>query len=126
MHFFVAEPFAFEQTRRRRRAIDGNQGAAAPVARRVQRTREQFLSGTRFTEQEHRRVRRGYRADFVEDSSQCLALANDLLEPVGAADFFLQIDVLAREPLFQRGDLVEGHRVLERDRDLPGQLGDTV
>ena len=124
--FLMTEPFALEQSGRRRRAVHRHQRAVAPVARRVQRPREQFLAGARLAEQQHRRVRRGDGADLVQDALQRLALADDLLELVGAADFFLQIDVFARELLLQRGNLVERHGILERDRDLRGDLGDAV
>ena len=71
-------------------------------------------------------IRGGDGADLVQDALQRLALTDDLFELVGAADFFLQVDVLAREPLLQRGNLVERGGILERDRDLRGDLGDAV
>jgi hypothetical protein len=74
--------------------------------------REQFLARAGFAEEQHGRVGRGDRSDLVQDLLQRFALADDLLELLAATDFFLQVDVFARQLLFEGGNLVERGGVL--------------
>src|SRR5436305_601338 len=97
----VAEEFAFQQTRRDRRAIQFNEGPVAARAEIVQGPRDQFLARARLAPDEHGRIGRRDRLDLSQDPPQRHALADDLLEVVLSADLFFQVHLLARELLLK-------------------------
>src|SRR4029077_8881595 len=61
--------------------------------------RDQFLAGTRFTLDEHRRVRRCNDSNALEHGFQLRTVSNDLFEVVRNANFVFQVKLLLHEPI---------------------------
>ena len=103
--FLMAEEFAFDERRRKRRTIDPHERAGMPAAPFVQRPGEQFLAGSRRAGQQHARVRRGNLSQARQRHSQRRALANDVVEVVITLDLLFQIQVVSLETSIQSLDL---------------------
>ena len=72
-----AEQLALDERARDRRAVDAHHDATAPRAQLVNLRRDEFLSGARFAEQQHRRIGRGHLSRLFEDASDGGASSND-------------------------------------------------
>ena len=118
----MAEPLALEESRGRRRAVDRDQRPGPALTHRVNRPRDQLLARSGFAEQKDSGVGGGHVAHPGQHPLKRLALADNLFEVLRASDLVLEVDVLAREPVLERGDFPEDQRILERDRNLPGRL----
>ena len=92
--------------------------ALAAPAQVVDRARDQLLAGARLAEDEHRRVGRRDGLHLVQRALQRGRVADDLLEVVVGADLLLEVDLLGRELVLERGDLLERERVLDREGHL--------
>ena len=72
-----AEQLALDERARNRRAVDAHHDATAPRTLLVNLGRDEFLSGTRFAEQQHRRIGRGHLSRLFEDALDGGASSND-------------------------------------------------
>jgi hypothetical protein len=80
--------------------------------------RNQFLARAGLSIDQHRRVRKCDGLDLAQHVAQRVAAADDLLEVELGADFVLEIHLLLREFVRERGDPVVRDRVLHGDGDL--------
>src|SRR2546422_4619539 len=80
--FAVAKQFRFEQIFRDGRAIDGYEGSLRALARAVYRAREELLSRTARSLDEHARLRLGNQARLMEHVFQFRALRHEVAPPV--------------------------------------------
>src|SRR6185503_3011707 len=92
------------------------------LARGVNGSRDELLTGAGLTEQQYSGIGRGHCCDLAQDAFQRPAFANDLSEMLGAADLFLEVDILVREPILERGNLAKRQRILDRNGDLCSRL----
>ncbi len=83
---------------------------------------DQFLARAGFAIDEDGGIGGSDRLHFAQDAAQGFALADDLFEIQFAADFVLEIQLFARQLIFEVGDLAEGQRIFDGNRDLAGDL----
>ncbi len=72
-----AEQLALDERARNRRAVDAHHDAAAPRALLVNLRRDEFLAGTRFAEEQHRRVSGRDLARLFEHALDGVTLSDD-------------------------------------------------
>ena len=72
-----AEQLALDERARNRRAVDADHDATAPRTLLVNLGRDEFLSGPRLAEQQHRRIGRGHLSRLFEDALDGGASSND-------------------------------------------------
>src|SRR5215469_10468490 len=97
----VSKKFALDQPGGYSPAIHFHQRPMLALTTVVNRASNQFLSATRFTQNQDSGVGRCDRLNLAEHINQTFAVANDLLEIVIFTDFFLQVYVLGFELFLQ-------------------------
>src|SRR6185295_3934758 len=84
----------------------------------VNRTRDQFLSRSSLTEQQHRGITWRDCLDQLQHLSQCGAVANDLIEVHLAANLFFEIKLLLGYLIFEFRNLLARKGVPQHNRYL--------
>jgi hypothetical protein len=77
----MTEQLAFEKVRRNRGAVDGNKRMIASLTVNVQGSRDQFLSRTRFAEDEHGGVAVGGKSDRLVHTPHTLTRSDQRVDP---------------------------------------------
>src|ERR1019366_1406314 len=83
--------------RRNRRAVQFDETIAGAQAQPVDRPRHQFLSCSRFAQQQHGGIADRHFPHILHDGFQGLALPDDVPEPQFRIDFLLQIKLFFRK-----------------------------
>src|ERR1039458_10726172 len=91
--FFVAEQFGFNQLRRNRGAVQGDERSAGPRTALMQRARHQFFSRAGLTENADARSAGGYAFPLRHHAAHGLAFPNDFM----FAEAAFQVAILALE-----------------------------
>ena len=86
----------------------------------VDRPDDQLFSGSGLARDEHRGIGLRHLAHAREDVEDRRGLADDVAERGLGADLLLEVDVLLLEARLQRGDLLVGEQVLDRESHLLG------
>ena|SRR5437879_4805490 len=84
----------------------------------MDRTRNQLLARTGFSEKQHRRVARGYGFHQLQNMTESRTLPHNFFEVDLAPDFILQIQLLLGKLVFEISDLTIRQRVLHPNRYL--------
>src|SRR5207248_1549120 len=110
----------FEQLRRQRSGIDGDERVARARAGVMNRFRDELFAGARLADDENVRARRRSEANEIEHLSHRVALADDVRVSVFLGELAAEPLVLAREAsLFERFvDRENDFFVLEWFRDV--------
>src|SRR5882724_4218577 len=119
----VSEQLAFQQTRRNSRAVELDERLRAPRTQIMDGARDQFLSCTRVSIDEHGRVCRSDRLHLLQHTSEGCTFSNDLRKIHFAADFVFEIELFLRELVFQLSNLPKGACILHGNRNLICDLG---
>ncbi len=118
----VPEKFAFEQTGGNRRAVELDERARVARAEIVEGAGDQLLARAGLAVDDDGGIGGSDRLHFAQDAAQGFALADDLFEIPFAADFVLEIQLLARQLVLEIGDLAEGHGIFDGHSYLAGDL----
>src|SRR5579872_5817382 len=120
----VSKQLALEQSRRNRGAVEFDESVRLAAAQIVDGARDQFLAGAGFSVNEHRRIggRNGF--DLFQDAAQGLTPADNFFKLEFAPDLVLEVQLLLRQLVFLVGNFTKGHRVVNRNRNLVGHLGE--
>src|SRR6202171_2927152 len=86
-------------------------------------SRNQFLSCTRVSVDEHGRVSRSDRLHLLQHTPQGMAFSNDLRKIHFATDFIFEIELFLCELLFQLPNLPKGKCILHGNGNLISDLG---
>src|SRR5882724_1319245 len=121
--FLMSKQLAFQQTCRNRRAVELDERLRAPRAQIMNGSRNQFLSCTRVSIDEHGRVCRSDRLHLLQYTPQGSAFSDDLRKIHFAADFVFEIELFLCEPVFQLSNLPKGACILHGNRNLICDLG---
>src|ERR1700730_196051 len=105
--FLVAKQFGGDQRRRNRGAIHGNKSLASTLRTLMYSARDQFLPGTCFARNQHRRVGGSDFHDARKDSFQGGRGAHYLLKHDDLIDLLPEDDVLVMKAVFQPLDFFE-------------------
>ena len=119
---FMAKQLAFEQPGGNRRAVYLDEGGIFLLAHAVNGTRDQFLSRSGFTQNQHRGTTGRHGSRLRQHTLQFRAFAHDFLEIEFAADLVFQVQFFFRQAIFQRLNFPVGASIVERDRQLGGDL----
>src|SRR5262249_45720523 len=113
----MSEKLAFEQSCRNCGTVELYEGLLSPRAGIVNGARNEFLSGSGFDE--NKNGRRGFsdRAHLIEYLDKRRAFADDFVK-ILVADFILQVETLAFNPIFQLIDCAVSERVFHGYRNL--------
>src|SRR6266436_1029635 len=114
----VSEQLAFQQTRWNRRAVELDERLRAPRTQIMDGPRDQFLSCTRVSIDEHGRVRRSDRFHLLQYTPQRSTFPDDLREIHFATDFIFEIQLFLRELVFQLSNLPKRACILHGDGNL--------
>ena len=117
----VAEELALEKPGGNRGAVHFDERPRLAGRQLVDRPGDELLTRSGLAANQHGRRSRADGLDLREDGLQRRRLADDLFEVVLAAQLVLEVDLLERELVAQRRDLLERERVLDRERDLTGR-----
>src|SRR5215470_16530496 len=91
---FMPEQLAFEQTRRNRGTVQFDKRIRFARAEIMQRTGDQFFSGTGFSINDYCGIRRSHGLDSFQNAAKPLTVPDDLLEIQLAADLIFKVDLL--------------------------------
>src|SRR6266481_8706058 len=119
----VSEQLAFQQTRRNSRAVEFDERLRAPRTQIMDGARDQFLSCTRVSIDEHGRVCRSDRLHLLQHTAQGCTFSHDLREIHLATDFIFEIQLFLRELVFQLSNLPKRACILHGDGNLICDLG---
>ncbi len=97
----MAEQLRFQERLGQGRAVHRDERPVGPGTRRVDRTRDHLLPGAALPAQQDRGAGGGDARHLGEDLLHPLALADDVLDPVGPADLLLELLPLPLELLLQ-------------------------
>ena len=99
--FLPPEQLAFDERRRNRSAVDPHHRPPLAASEFVDLRCEEFLSGSRFPEQEHRGVGGRYLPDLLQYPPDGRALPDDAGQPQPFSLFQSQVDVLGVQLIFE-------------------------
>ena len=92
----VAKQFAFEQAAGNSSTIDLYERAVLAVAAIVNRTRDEFLAGSRLSQKEHGRIAWSHHVDEIQDLPERWTLPHDSYKVCPGTDFLFLIECLIR------------------------------
>src|SRR5208283_2318656 len=123
---FVAEEFAFHQTRRNRGTVQTNKSALPPRAEIMNCPGNQFLSGTGLTMQQYRGTRGRHDRDLLKHLADRGALADYVFEVVLRFNFRFKVKLLFFQIVARRPEPSIGEGILQYQRDLGTDLRQQV
>src|SRR5260370_27280913 len=121
--FLVSEQLAFQKARRNGRAVELDEGLGAPRAKIMNGSRNQFLSCTRVSIDEHGRVCWSNRLHLLQHTPQGSTFSDDLRKIHFATDFIFEIELFPCELLFQLSNLPKSTCILHGNGNLIPDLG---
>src|SRR5271157_678691 len=123
---FVAEEFAFHQTRRNRRTVQTNKCALPPRAESMNCPGNQFLPGTGLTMKQYRGTCWRHDCDLVQHFPESRALADYVFEVVFRFDFRFEVKPLLFQIVARGAEPSIGQSILQYQRDLGADLRQQV
>ena len=86
----------------------------------------QFLSGSRFSKNHHRRIRASYGLHLLKYVLQRGAFPYDFFKIVFGSDLIFQVELLLRQLVLQFSDFLKRQGVIDRDRNLVGHFAEQI
>ena len=120
--FLMAKKLALQEAKRNRRAVQLHESAIPPPADGMNGSRDELLTSSRLTQNQHRCVGRSHGFHLLQHRLQIAAFAHDLLEVVLGTKLFLEVTLLLFELAAELHNAAEAVVYLDDSRNLAGRL----